>query len=72
MSYFSSTIFLLVLTADSESRELLEWFIEGAEAYKPSSFLKILSTCSGSNSSIPVLSYPDLILASVKVLSKVR
>jgi hypothetical protein len=59
----------MVLTADGESRRLFEWFVEGVEACKPSSsFLKILSTCSGSNGVIPVLSHPDLILAFVNVL----
>jgi len=66
----------MVFIADSKPRQLLELFVEGIGACKPSklllaSFSKILSTCSGFNGSMLVLRYLDLMLASVKVLSKV-
>jgi hypothetical protein len=57
------------------SRQLLEC-LEGVDAapkasgWSPPSPLKILSTWSGSEGSMPVLSHPDFMLASVKALSK--
>jgi len=69
------TILLIVLWADGEFRQLLEclesvdWAPKVRE-WSPVSFLKILSTWPGLNGSIPVLSHPDLMLPSIKVLSK--
>jgi hypothetical protein len=57
------------------SRQLLEC-LEGvgsapkASEWSPPSLLKILSTRSGLKGSMPVLSHPELMLASVKALSK--